>query len=194
MVELPLEVDLLHRLAVGQEAQTQAITKLIEAVMALPAPVVELPGSAAGQLDTAALGAIMRDAVFVGVGPLIASSDQMAAALKALAERPQTPQPTIVRGGSLSKVSLIDFNGNQIGTSGSPIAVTQAAATPLTYLFDYDASGRTIYAGNAVPGSAPSSAVWTIQAFAYTGTRTSPDSIRYGSGIAWSNRTSGVYT
>lgn len=48
--------------------------------------------------------------------------------------------------------------------------------------WERDSSGRTIYAGFALPGTATSAVGWLIQRFSYTGNDFSPDDKLFASG------------
>lgn len=88
--------------------------------------------------------------------------------------------------GKQQVVTLADSNGNLLDN--------------VTTRFDYDSSSRVIYIGTAPVSGAtpidtdPASTVWTIKQFLYSGTSTSPSSIKYASGVAWANRTTVTYT
>ena len=73
--------------------------------------------------------------------------------------------------GQIRDVIIVDENGNQTGTSASPLPISGSfAAVQASYdLFipEYDANNNPLYICQAVPGSATGDTVWQIYKLSY---------------------------
>lgn len=56
-------------------------------------------------------------------------------------------------------------------TQKSETITIEEVAEKLSQRLDYDAGGKLIYAGEAVPGASDASAVWAIRKLIYSGTQ-----------------------
>ncbi len=67
----------------------------------------------------------------------------------------------------IQAIALVDDNGNQIGTAGSPLTTSTTTLNLTLYIPSYDANSNPLYLCQATPGIGLTSASWQIFKLAY---------------------------
>jgi len=198
----------LDALQLGVWAMLEAVNRIqLSPVINVEPPLISLPDgpqTASPEQGAAAVALAIRASLEPALAALGGLLENLQRSTVTLAEKVATPPPTMMRGGSLSRVSLTDETGTQtvpINTDGGlQVHLTGQTVTPTNGLVDANNSFDTTllaYQGvpyvpnvGGAPGAIPRDAVagnWT-EITGYAGFSISPLATRLGQGFAeWSN-------